>query len=354
MKVGIAHHDAAARSALERMLVNEFRGDCVFAVSDARALLQRLPGEKPEILLLDVDLQGLPLVELTQRVMKDSPCALLLLENADSHSMSEIFECLGQGATDVARLPALGLRRPSAESDDFRQRLTTLMRLSGFGRPAEARPKAPQPLAAVDSSLRLIVLGASTGGPKALTTVLGGLGDLSSAAVVIVQHLDAHFYQELSEWLHTSSQLPVVAVKAPLRMKAGHVYLAARPEHLILTDKDRLGFSSAWPELICRPSIDVFFKSVAEFKDILCAGALLTGMGRDGAEGLLAMRQAGFLTVAQDAKTSVIDGMPKAARDLGAASRVLPLADIGPNLSQWLLGQCPKVTTEPLFFRESD
>ena len=78
MKVGIAHHDSSVRSALERLLVHEFRSDCVFAVSDARALLSRMTREKPEILLLDVDLQGLPLVEVTQRIMKDSPCALLL------------------------------------------------------------------------------------------------------------------------------------------------------------------------------------------------------------------------------------------------------------------------------------
>jgi two-component system response regulator WspF len=184
----------------------------------------------------------------------------------------------------------------------------------------------------------IVALGASTGGPKALATILGAFPDTFSAAVVIVQHLDAHFYQGLSEWLAHGSRLPVVAVDAPMTLEAGTVYLAARPEHVVMSPGDRLSFTREWPELVSRPSIDVLFRSLAEIRGARGVAALMTGMGRDGAEGLLALRRAGFYTIAQDAPSSVVYGMPRVAAEIGAATTVLPLDRIGARIVEKVEG----------------
>lgn len=337
MKLGIAHQNALIRSTLERCAVREFGVECVFTVGDSVSLLQRMNRDRPDIVLLDLALPGASVLELTRTLMSDYTCAILLLENPESASMSLVFECLGLGASDVARVPHDRGRLNSVCEADFRGRLSTLLRLSGYTRPQDPpqyRPETTRKLGPKD--LQLIVIGASTGGPKALASVLSALASPLNAAVIIVQHLDVHFYRELAEWLASRSRWPVVPVTSPMSLEGGKVYLAARAEHLILAQGNRLAFTSAWPDLICRPSIDVFFRSVAEMRGRSGVGVLLTGMGRDGAEGLLALRQAGFHTVAQDAETSIIDGMPKAARELGAARQVLPLESIGAHLLRWL------------------
>jgi two-component system response regulator WspF len=178
----------------------------------------------------------------------------------------------------------------------------------------------------------LVAIGASTGGPKALATILKDLPESFPGAVVIVQHLDHHFCQGLAEWLDHGTALSVSALNEDVVPQAGHVYVAARPEHVVLQRDRTLGFSQAEPERLNRPSVDVLFHSIARVLKSQAIGVLLTGMGRDGAEGLLAMRQAGLTTIAQDAASSVVYGMPKAARDLGAAQSILPLGTIGQEL----------------------
>jgi two-component system response regulator WspF len=175
----------------------------------------------------------------------------------------------------------------------------------------------------------VVAIGSSTGGPKALATVLSRLPADFPATVVIVQHLDFHFIEGLAEWLDQSTPLPVAALTRETVLQPGKIWLAGRPEHVIVNQARSLGWTQEWPELISRPSIDVLFKSLAQHPSIRGCGVLLTGMGRDGAAGLLALRKSGFHTIAQDQASCVVYGMPKAAAELGAAAAVLPLADIG-------------------------
>jgi two-component system response regulator WspF len=175
----------------------------------------------------------------------------------------------------------------------------------------------------------VVAIGSSTGGPKALATVLSRLPADFPATVVIVQHLDFHFIEGLAEWLNHSTPLPVAALTRETMLQPGKIWLAGRAEHVIINHARDLDWTQEWPELISRPSIDVFFKSLAQHPSIRGCGVLLTGMGRDGAAGLLALRKAGFHTIAQDEASCVVYGMPKAAAELGAAAAVLPLADIG-------------------------
>jgi two-component system response regulator WspF len=178
----------------------------------------------------------------------------------------------------------------------------------------------------------LILLGASTGGPKVLAQILAALPRNCPACVIIVQHVDSAFAPGLATWLGQQSRMPVQLAPVGQEPRAGCVFLAQTGDHLILTPTRRLAYTPEPRDQCFRPSVDVFFNSVARHWNQPGVGVLLTGMGRDGAEGLLALRRAGWHTIAQDQATSTVYGMPKAAAELGAAVQVLTPAEIASNL----------------------
>ena len=179
---------------------------------------------------------------------------------------------------------------------------------------------------------RLIAIGASAGGPGALAQLLGALPTQFPAAIVIVQHVDEHFTAGMVGWLTRSSTLRVRLARDGDRLSAGTVLLAGGNMHLVLRSPELLGYSAEPSGHLHRPSIDVLFQSISEQRRQDTIGVLLTGMGRDGAVGLKAMRDAGCYTIAQDEASSVVYGMPKAAAILGAAVDILPLRLIAPKL----------------------
>jgi two-component system response regulator WspF len=183
-----------------------------------------------------------------------------------------------------------------------------------------------------DKTERLIAIGASAGGPGALAQMLGALPAEFPAAIVIVQHVDGRFAAGMAQWLSGSSILPVRVALEGERPRAGIVLLAGPSGHLVLKSPQLLGYCAEPREHPHRPSVDVFFRSVSRHRSRDAIGVLLTGMGRDGAMGLKAMREAGCYTIAQDEATSTVYGMPKAAATIGAAVDILRLEHIAPKL----------------------
>jgi two-component system response regulator WspF len=179
---------------------------------------------------------------------------------------------------------------------------------------------------------RLVAIGASAGGPAALATVLSGLPQDFSAAIVIIQHVDAQFASGMVEWLAQPSPLPVRVAREGDHLTVGTVLLAGTSDHLRLKASDWLGYTPEPREYVYRPSVDVFFQSICQYWPGEVVGVLLTGMGRDGALGLKALRNKGHYTIAQDKASSAVYGMPKAAAALDAAVDILPLERIAPRL----------------------
>jgi two-component system chemotaxis response regulator CheB len=185
--------------------------------------------------------------------------------------------------------------------------------------------------------LSLIALGASTGGPSALVSVLRDIPSRTALLVLVVLHIDEPFGSAFAEWLSEQTPHKVEFARGgePVENGGSRVLMAPPGRHLLL-EGSRLALSLAPERHSCRPSIDTLFESIARHAGQRSAAALLTGMGRDGAAGLLAIRQAGGFTIAQDEETSVVFGMPREAALLGGASRVLPLGDIGSCLAEVL------------------
>jgi len=182
----------------------------------------------------------------------------------------------------------------------------------------------------------VLAIGASTGGPAAVAELLAGLPEGLRAAVLVVQHLDQSFSNNLAGWLATQTRLPVALAENGDRLKPGRVYVAKGGEHLVLSAVNTLQYTTDTRKTSYRPSVDILFESLAASRLKAGVAVLLTGMGDDGARGLLALRKAGWFTIAQDQGSSTVYGMPKAARDLGAADLVLPLSTIAAQAAKHL------------------
>jgi two-component system chemotaxis response regulator CheB len=209
-----------------------------------------------------------------------------------------------------------------------RARLRALGRAEPPGSPAGARPQAAR------QECRVVGIGASTGGPAAIVDVLRALPAPFSLPFLFVLHIGEPFGGAFAEWLdgQTSHRVSYARDGEVLSGAAGRVVMAPPDRHLVVSG-GKLRLTSSPPRHSCRPSVDVLFESIAREYGAAGAGCLLTGMGRDGAAGLLEIKQAGGLTLVQDEATSVVFGMPRQAMLLGAVSRVLPLGEIGAVLA---------------------
>jgi chemotaxis response regulator CheB len=180
----------------------------------------------------------------------------------------------------------------------------------------------------------LVAIGCSAGGPAALAKILSALEPINQAAVVIVQHIDARFVEDLALWLKGFCNNPLHLVSEGDLIEPGHIYLAGKEGHVEAHACSRLRYDADLRGLAYHPSVDMFFASIARNWRGRALGIVLTGMGRDGAAGLHAMRDAGCHTIAQDAASSSLFGMPKAAAPF--AAEVLPLSSIAPRINQWI------------------
>jgi two-component system response regulator WspF len=202
--------------------------------------------------------------------------------------------------------------------------LTKIDRLERLTTDVEKLPRTavPKPAGYVSGA---VLIGSSAGGPAALIALLEAIPSDLSAGIVIVQHMDERFMPQLAEWLNSHSAIPVRAAEEGDQIMAGRALLAARDDHLIFRGDGMLGYTPHPVASNYRPSVDRLFESALTGWTKPLLGVLLTGMGRDGANGLKKLREAGHFTIAQDEATSALYGMPKAAAQIGAACEILPL-----------------------------
>lgn len=306
-------------------------------VSTGRAeiplLLADLTNSAAQVLVLALDPRPNSTLQLVEQVMHSAALPILLLSSAAADSV-EVAGCLDAGAVAVL---GLGYSAASESSDRlaFLRQLRILSGIRVIGRPnraiARADASASEPRLAGPPAL--IAIGASTGGPQALERLLGGLPPRFASPVAVVQHITVGFSTNLLAWLKTTSALEVLEVRQRLMPKPGWVYFAPEREHLIVAKDGSLCPLAAPARNGHLPSVDVLFESVAEVHGERGCGVLLTGMGRDGADGLLAIRRRGGATAAQDEASCTVFGMPQAAIALSAAQRVADPAAIG----RWLV-----------------
>jgi two-component system chemotaxis response regulator CheB len=325
---------------------------------DAVAMVDRL---RPQAVLMDLHLPVMNGIEAIERIMATRPTPIIVYSAfVDGDDRDNAAAALAAGAVDVMEKPSGGQPgQLEAYADALRRRLRVAGRvkvithprgrLGGsvanvstrrLGGPAVDRPAVPRPVPPVRREgwaprrTRVIAIGASTGGPQALSQLLAELpGDLE-AAVVVVQHMADGFIEGLATWLDGVCALPVMVGANGRRLQPGTVTIAPSGLNLIVHDQLRVTTHEPPPTQYHVPGIDATFTSVSENFGSDAIGVLLTGMGRDGALGLKRMRERGSLTIGQDEESSAVYGMPAAAMALGAVEHQLPLVEIGPVLRQ--------------------
>ncbi|GAA4610352.1 two-component system chemotaxis response regulator CheB [Actinoplanes octamycinicus] len=301
---------------------------------------------RPDVITMDMMLPGISGLQATEHIMAEHPTPILVVSSADRQELFSTYNALAAGAVDVMEKPrgddsdvdwSPRLRRTVRMVSRIRVITHPRARLHGRVRSAPPPPAAPAASLPATNPMALVAVGASTGGPGALTELLRDLPPTFRTPVLVVQHIAAseQFAVAFSDWLAGQTGRNVRYATDGLKVSglAGQVLLAPPDRHLYLRDHT-LRLSSGPPRHSCRPSVDVLFESVATEFGNLAAGCLLTGMGRDGAAGLLQMRQRGAVTFAQDEQTCTVYGMPREAALLGAATFILSPSRISARLAE--------------------
>jgi two-component system response regulator WspF len=331
MKIAIVNAKPRVARTLRDLASRQPGCQVLWTAHDGPEAVRLCAERRPDLVLMDLILPRLSGVEATRQIMTHTPCPILIVSEDLRRQATSVWEAMGHGALDAIDTPAPGATDESARTAAFFAKIDSIAKRIDGGHDTlrTARLVFAAPRATEE---RLIVIGASAGGPAALAKLLAALPREFPAAIVIVQHLNAEFAAGLAGWLNNESALPVQIVEPGARPTTGRVLVAATNDHLILTAAGRLDYTREPSDYAYRPSVDVFFRSVREFWPFKTVGVLLTGMGRDGAVGLKALRDAGSHTIAQDKATSAVYGMPKAASILDAAVDILPIGEIAPRL----------------------
>jgi two-component system, chemotaxis family, protein-glutamate methylesterase/glutaminase len=337
IRVLVVEDSATVRAALREALTADPGMQIVGeAVTGAEAVDQcrRL---RPDVITMDVMLPVMSGLHATEQIMQTCPTPILVVSSAARREALGTYDVLAAGAVDVLEKPrgddsdaTWGARLRTAVKVVSRIKVVTRRR-APVSEPAPVAVPAHRP-----KGTQLVVIGASTGGPGAITQILSRLPSSYPLPILYVQHLSANevFATAFTDWLAGQVHRPVAYATGgvPVADGAGRVIVAPPDRHLLIRG-GMLHLSNGPERHSCRPSVDTLFESVADAYGPSAAGALLTGMGRDGAAGLLAMRRAGARTYAQDEASSVVYGMPREAVLLGAAAETLSPAVIAERLA---------------------
>ena len=319
MRVAIVNDLKLAVEVLRQSVLRIPGAEVAWIAEDGRQAIERCAQDLPDLVLMDMQMPVMDGAIATREIMRRTPCPIIVVTASIQANLDRVYDALGAGALDVTTTPTFG---PSGSIDGLDSLARKIDHVRQLDRGHDVRVR--EVATSAPRGQGIIAIGASTGGPQALAAALPR-GMALAAPVVIVQHIDRAFAPGLAEWLGRETGHTVVLAQDGQAPTTGTVHVACSDDHLVL-EHGRFAHRGEPRALAHRPSVDVFFESLVGQP---CGVAvLLTGMGRDGAEGLRALRRAGWHTIAQDEATSVVWGMPGAAVALGAAVEVLPIQRI--------------------------
>lgn len=330
VRVLIVDDSPTARASLRRMIVEDPDLEVIGDAATGERALEKVERLRPDIITMDVRLGDEDGVDVAAEIMMTRATPILIVTAVDNDS-SLAFRALQAGALDVLPKPRSSGLDGEVGAERLRKLLNTLASVPVVTR--RRRPRSSEPPKNTGGEHQpLVLIGASTGGPALLRSLLSGVPAPLSAPIVVAQHISDGFSDGFAEWLGLSTGHDVVVCTKMQRLQRGRVYLAPDEMHLSIATPTLVGPVVDESQLH-RPSIDLLFESAAVRAPERTLAFLLTGMGRDGAQGLAALEQAGARTVAQSPATCVVPGMPNAAIQMGAAQEVLRPAGIQALLS---------------------
>lgn len=374
-RIGIVNDLALAREALVRTVALVPDGTVAWIAKDGDEAVAKCATDRPDLVLMDLVMPRMAGVEATRKIMRESPCAVLVVTATVEGNAVGVYEAISAGAIDAVDTPRLDATgRPQATRILEKVAAIRALERAAASEPtpiARPAPPAPPPVrkSADDCACPpLLLIGASTGGPQAIAELLrllaaagdpGERGDtshrsdpsdrvLDTVATVIVQHMDERFIGGFVDWLGGQVGVPIRQLAVGETPRPGDIVIAGGTTHTAIGPSGAFAALKSRPADLHVPSIDALFSSAASVGASRGAAVLLTGMGRDGARGLKELRSAGWATFAQDKASSVVWGMPREAERIGAVDQCHPIGLIARSIRAALRGhQGTRAVTRP-------
>lgn len=297
----------------------------------------------PDIITMDIVMPKLDGFETTRRIMQIKPIPIIIVSaNYSKEDVDKSFKALDAGALAIMEKP-IGVQDPRYERMaeviiDSLKIMAEIKLVTRRQTPSHKFNASPAAASTITESktnkVEIIAIGASLGGPQALSSILADLPSSFPIPILVVQHISTGFTKGFVDWMQNATQLKVSLAKDGEMALPGHVYIAPDDIHMEINKNHYIRLVNTPPETGLRPSVSHLFNSMAQSIGPRGAGIILTGMGRDGVDGLLKMRQSGAITIAQDQESSLMFGMPKEAIQIGAVSHILPLSQIAATIKR--------------------
>ena len=297
----------------------------------ARQMLEQVEKMRPAVVIIQLEAAPAPLVRAVELIMSEVPTPILLIGGAEHRALA--LDLMKRGALEVTELPT---GEDTHFAPQLEKQVALLSTIKVVKHTLGSRRKTSNRLPSLRLPFPVIAIASSLGGPRALAALLSAMPPHFRAAICVCQHITTGFTGELARWLSAETGHPVHEAKHGARVVQGECFIAPSNAHLTVNAAGVMQLDHSEPVGGFKPAADVLLKSVARAFGGKGIGVVLTGMGSDGASGLLEIRKAGGHTVTQDEDTCAVYGMPAAAVKLGAAELVLPLHDIAGQLQEWL------------------
>ncbi|MBA2658895.1 MAG: chemotaxis-specific protein-glutamate methyltransferase CheB [Nitrosospira sp.] len=341
INVLVVEDSPVVREFLVQILGSDPDITVIATAADGEEALYVVRYHRPDVITMDIHMPKLNGLEATRLIMQTTPTPIVIVSGSENiHEIATTFDAMDAGALAVLGRPAgIGHPHHQTTAQDLVQTVKLMSEVKVVRR--WSRLQSPKPALrpvtmgglCQSAQTRLVVMGASTGGPTAIEAILAALPNNFPVPVLIVQHMSAGFIGGFVQWLNTSSSLPVhTATQGELPLP-GHVYIAPHDYQMSVQREGRIVLTKDAAEYGLRPSISYLFRAVAEVYGGNAVAGLLTGMGRDGAKELLLLKEKGAVTFTQDKESSIVHGMPGEAIKLDAAMLVLPLDKIAASLT---------------------
>jgi len=342
IKVLIVDDSALIRSVLKEIINSHADLEVVGQAPDPISAREMIKQLNPDVLTLDVEMPRMNGLEFLEKLMRLRPMPVVMVSSLTERGNDVTLKALELGAVDFITKPRVGMiDGMNAQVYEIGEKIRTAARARIHRHAISSAPvSAPQPLTGsfLPTTEKLVFVGSSTGGTEALKELLSRL-PATTPGMLITQHMPESFTNSFAQRLNGLSAMTVKEAENNERVLPGHAYIAPGHSHLLVKKSGAYYYtelSKAEPVNRHRPSVDVLFNSAAEVAGPNAVGVIMTGMGKDGAQGMLAMRQAKAYTIAQDEASCVVFGMPKAAIDIGAAMEVASLRDIASRVLERL------------------
>lgn len=344
---------ARIRSVMKELIDREKDMECVGAAPDPMAAREMIKSLNPDVLTLDVEMPGMGEPGFLERLMRLHPMPVVMVATLTERGSGITFRALEPGAVDFVSRPKMDIARGMEEhageiTDKIRaaaqEHVRKISAAPSIQEKISVDAVLPSVAGRIPATEKLIIIGASTGGTEAIKEVLTRL-PADVPGILVTQHMPENFTRSFAERLNGLCKISVKEAEHNERILPGHAYIAPGHSHLLLkrSGANYLAELNQGPPVNRhRPSVDVLFRSAANVAGANAIGIILTGMGKDGAQGLLEMRQAGSHTIAQDEASCVVFGMPREAILMGGASEVLPLQDIARRTVEYLASHSGK------------